>query len=83
MHDTETNDVCDWVNVNNVWFIRKSFTPCPTFDISGIEDKFANSILHAATFGNNIDTEIYHKWREQSHFDIGFVPIDEQICLVV
>ena len=62
----------------------KVFPPHSKVDTVGIEDKFANSILHAGSFGrnvpNNIDTQIHHKWREQSQFNFGFVPIDEQKC---
>ena len=52
---------------------------------SGIDDKFASSILHANQFkvvgvdNGGIDTEIHKKWRCQSLFDFGYIPIDEQL----
>ena len=55
------------------------------YNINGIDDKFASSILHNTQFkkvgvGNlNIDTEIHRNWRSQSDFDFGFIPVDEQI----
>ena len=54
------------------------------YNVNGVDDKFASSILHAAQFkkvgiGNfNVDTEIHKKWRAQSKFDFGYIPIDEQ-----
>ena len=44
-------------------------TPNAIYDVNnqGVLDKFVNSILHANQFSGiipNIDTEIYHKWRE-------------------
>ena len=50
----------------------------------GIEDKFANSILHVNQFQlvgatDTVNTEIYNAWRRQSDFDFGFVPIGEQL----
>ena len=61
-------------------------TDCVIFDInqSGIEDKFVNSILHArhAIDVNkfpNVDSDIFHKWRRQSAFNFGFVPLGVQL----
>ena len=48
----------------------------------GVLDKFVNSIFHANQFIGIIpyvDTEIYHKWRDQSQFNFGFVPLGDQI----
>ena len=50
----------------------------------GIEDKFVNSILHArhAIDVNkfpNVDNDIFHKWRCQSAFNFGFVPLGVQL----
>ena len=48
----------------------------------GIQDKFGNSILHVGQFNGitpNVDTEIHNKWRNQSDFKFGFVPLAEQI----
>ena len=72
------NETHDLSCVNSAIHNDKIFTPHSTFDTnySGIEDKFANSILHAGTFvqnvPNTIDTDIHDKWREQSQFDFGF-----------
>ena len=54
------------------------------YDINGVDDKFASSILHADQFkkvvGNlNVDTEIHKKWHSQSNFDFGYIPTDEQL----
>ena len=54
------------------------------YNVNGVDDKFASSILHAAQFrkvgvGNmHVNTEIHKKWRSQSSFDFGYIPIDEQ-----
>ena len=54
------------------------------YNVNGVDDKFASSILHAAQFrkvgvGNmHVNTEIHKKWRSQSGFDFGYIPIDEQ-----
>ena len=54
------------------------------YNVNGVDDKFASSIFHAAQFkkvgvGNfNVDTEIHKKWRAQSKFDFGYIPLDEQ-----
>ena len=51
---------------------------------TGIEYKFASSIMHVnqnkgVGVGNlDIDTEILEKWRDQSLFDFGYFPFDEQ-----
>ena len=57
--------------------------PYAIYDVNnqGVLDKFVNSILHANQFTGTIcdvDTEIYHKWREQSEFNFGFVPLGDQ-----
>ena len=56
------------------------------FDVnySGIEDKFVNSILHArhAIDVNkvpNVDNDSFHKWRRQSAFNFGYVPLGDQL----
>ena len=56
------------------------------FDVnhSGIEDKFVNSILHArhAIDVNkvpNVDNDTFHKWRHQSAFNFGYVPLGDQL----
>ena len=63
---------------------RRDF--CQIYDVNyaGMEDKFANSILHVNQFklvgtGDKVDTEIYNAWHRQSDFDLGFVPIGEQL----
>ena len=66
----------------------KSLELTPIFDINytGIEDKFANSILHVHQFtknsNSNVNTTIHKKWRDQSQFDFGFVLLDEDTCVV-
>ena len=68
--------------MNKVNATELNFTPIFDINYSGIEDKFANSILHAHQFVKNlignVNTCIHKKWREQSQFDFGFVPIDDQ-----
>ena len=54
---------------------------CETQHI-GVQDKFVNSILHVGQFNGiipNVDTEIHNKWRNQSDFKFGFVPLAEQM----
>ena len=59
------------------------FTPIFDINYTGIEDKFANSILHVHQFNkssiSDVNTAIHKKWRDQSQFNFGFVPLDEQI----
>ena len=65
---------------------ESSASPGPhlLYDINyaGVQDKFVNSILYVGQFNGiipNVDTEIYHKWRNQTDFTFGFVPLAEQI----
>ena len=58
----------------------------PLFDINytGVEDKFANSILHVHRFSQNeqlegVNSEIYIAWCRQSDYDFGFVPLSDQM----
>ena len=54
---------------------------CETQHI-GVQEKFVNSILHVGQFNGiipNVETEIHNKWRNQSDFKFGFVPLAEQI----
>ena len=58
----------------------------PLFDINymGVEDKFANSILHVHRFLHNeqledVNNETYNAWRRQSVFYFGFVPLSDQM----
>ena len=58
----------------------------PLFDINytGVEDKFANSILHVHRFSQNehvdgVNSKIYNAWRRQSDFDFGSVPLSDQM----
>ena len=70
------------VSGNEAHHRNRNFTPNVDSNYGGIEDKFVNSILHVHRFANNsianVNTIIHQKWREQSQFDFGFVPIDEQ-----
>ena len=67
-------------SVNKANATELNFTPIFDINYSGIEDNFANSILHAHQFVKNsignVNTCTHKKWREQSQFD--FVPIDDQ-----
>ena len=36
-------------------------------------------LVNSMELNRNVDTEIYHKWRIQSDFTFGFVPLAEQI----
>ena len=50
------------------------------FDINGLEDKYLNSILNRAchfTSTPDCDSESYKKWKAQSDFNFGFVPLGE------
>ena len=55
------------------------------YNVNGVDDKFASSILHAAQFrkvgvGNlQVNTEIHKTWHSQSSFDFSYIPIDEQL----
>ena len=76
-----------WSKVNSDKVVTHNYafvTPYPLYDAHyiGVQDKFANSILHVGQFNGitpNVDTEIHHKWRNQSDFTFGFVPLAEQI----
>ena len=49
----------------------------------GVEGKFAHSIIHSRQFNGSpvsggTDSQIFKKWREQSDFQFGFVPLGGQ-----
>ena len=51
---------------------------------SGIEDKFVNSILHArhavdVNKVSNLNNDTFRKWRRQSAFNFGYVPLADQL----
>ena len=51
---------------------------------SGIEDKFVNSILHAkhavdVNKVSNVNNDTFHKWRRQSAFNFGYIPLADQL----
>ena len=50
---------------------------------AGVEEKFTNSIIHFKQFKDqsmvyNTDSDIFRKWRGQSDFEFGFIPLREQ-----
>ena len=48
---------------------------------AGVEEKFVNSIMHFNQFGDHIgdfQSQIFQKWREESDFDFGFIPLVER-----
>ena len=56
----------------------------PIYDINhaGVEEIFANSIIHFNQFSDqsmihNTDSDIFRKWRGQSDFQFGFIPLGE------
>ena len=58
----------------------------PLFNINsvGVEEKFANSIIHFKQFSESqislgIDSPIFQKWSEQSDFQFGLIPLGEQL----
>ena len=72
-----------WSKVNSSKVMTQNgvlFAPHILYDVnySGVQDKFFNSILPASQFIGiipNVDTEIYHKWRNQSDFRLCFVQV--------
>ena len=57
----------------------------PLYDVNnvGVEEKFVNTIMHFKQIGDQINIgdcqlQIFQKWREQSDFDFGFIPLGEQ-----
>ena len=60
--------------------------PVPLYDMNsiGVEEKFANSIMHFQQFNKSqvpigADSQIFKKWSEQSDFQFGFIPLGEQV----
>ena len=58
----------------------------PLYDVSylGVEEKFANSIIHFKQFNESqvplgADSPMFNKWSEQLDFQFGFIPLDEQL----
>ena len=58
----------------------------PIYDVNsgGVEEKFANSILHFKQFNESnismvVDSPIFKKWSEQSDFQFGFIPLGDQL----
>ena len=60
--------------------------PVPLYDMNsiGVEEKFANSIMHFQQFNKSqvpigADCQIFKEWSEQSDFQFGFIPLGEQV----
>ena len=58
----------------------------PLYDVNsvGVEEKFANSIIHSKQFNESsiplgVDSPIFKKWRVQSDFQFGFIPLGDQL----
>ena len=58
----------------------------PLYDVNsvGVEEKFANSIIHSKQFNESsiplgVDSPIFKKWRSQSDFQFGFIPLGDQL----
>ena len=72
------------VNVNTETRSVTSSQEIPIYNVNynPIEDKFASSIIHVNSHKGvgsgllDIDTELYKKWRQQSQFHFGYIPID-------
>ena len=76
-----------WNSVNATYANDPQLTDqfMPIYDVNhaGVEEKFVNSIMHFNQFGDHINigdsqSSIFQKWREQSDFDFGFIPLGEQ-----
>ena len=59
----------------------------PIYDasIAGVEEIFANSLIHFRQFNDcpvhvGAESQIFIKWSDQSDFQFGFIPLDEQKC---
>ena len=50
------------------------------FDINGLEDKYLNTIINRSCHSNSTpkcDSQSYEKWKAQSDFNFGFIPMGE------
>ena len=57
---------------------------CPVYDINlaGIEDKFTSALYNAGIQGvkcQDQNNSLFKQWQDQSQFQFGFIPLDEQI----
>ena len=59
----------------------------PIYDINhaGVEEKFANSIIHSGQFidsmiNNKKNCDIFQKWSGQSDFQFRFIPLGENLA---
>ena len=58
---------------------------CPVYDVNlaGIEDKFTSAIYNAGIQGvkcqERNNCALFKQWQNQSDFQFGFIPLDEQI----
>ena len=72
------------VNTETTNVTRSEEIPIYNVNYNAIEDKFASSIIHVNSHKGvgvgdlDIESEIFKKWRDQSQFDFGYIPIDEQ-----
>ena len=62
----------------------EGITPLYDANSVGVEEKFANSIIHFQQLNKSqvpvgADSPIFKKWSEQSDFQFGFIPLGEQI----
>ena len=70
-------------SLNNV-AVPGGFLPLYDVNSVGVEEKFANTIMHFKQFNESqvslgVDSPIFKKWTEQSDFQFGFIPLGEQL----
>ena len=64
---------------------QSNLQTCPVYDINlaGIEDKFTSALYNVGTQGVKCQEQnncaLFKNWQNQSQFQFGFIPLDEQI----
>ena len=90
---THSNNMVSGSNLKNQSRVNSTINekvgldgPVPLYDVNsiGVEEKFANSIMHFQQFNKSqvpigANSQIFKEWSEQSDFQFGFIPLGEQV----
>ena len=68
----------------SVEMVQSGLLPLYDVNVTGVEGKLVNSILHMHQFSTSgdigkVDSEIYNSWCCQSDFNFGFMPLSDQM----
>ena len=64
---------------------QSNLQACPIYDVNlaGIEDKFTSALYNVGTQGAKCEDQnncpLFKQWQNQSQFQFGFIPLEEQV----